>query len=74
MSKRVSKFKSGPKLLATCQPTTAHIPFERKPQEFMRAIIDAAWTTLTDKFNLSQKDSDDIRRVHYDALHHVVKL
>ena len=38
----MSKFKSELKLLATCQPTTARILFERAPQEFIRAIIDAA--------------------------------
>ena len=57
----MSKFESELKLLATCQPTTARIFFERAPQEFIRAIIDAAWTT--GKLNLSQKDIDDIRRV-----------
>ena len=51
----MSKFKSELKLLATCQPTTALILFERAPQEFIRAIIDAVWTTLTGKLNLSQK-------------------
>ena len=59
----MSKLKSELKLLATCQPTTARILFERAPQEFIRAIIDAAWTTLTGKLNLSQKDIDEIRRV-----------
>ena len=63
MSKRMSKFKSELKVLATCQPSTARILFERAPQEFIRAIIDAAWTTLTGKLNLSQKDIDDIRAV-----------
>ena len=57
----MSKFKSELKVLATCQPSTARILFERAPQEFIRAIIDAAWTTLTGKLNLSQKDIDDIR-------------
>ena len=51
----MSKFKSELKLLATCHPTAARILFERAPQEFIRAIIDAVWTTLTGKLNLSQK-------------------
>ena len=63
MSKRMSKFKSELKLLATCQPTTARILFEQAPQEFIRAIIDAAWTTLTGKLNLSEKDLHNIRAV-----------
>ena len=67
----MSKFKSELKLLATCQPTTARILFERAPQEFIRAIIDAAWTTLTGKLNLSQKDIDEIRRVQ-PALRRIV--
>ena len=37
--------------------------FERAPQEFIRAIIDAAWTTLTGKLKLTQRDIDDIRAV-----------
>ena len=63
MSKRMSKFKSELKVLATYQPSTARILFERAPQEFIRAIIDAAWTTLTVKLKLTQKDIDDIRAV-----------
>ena len=63
MSKRMSKFKSELKLLATCQPTTARILFERAPQEFIRAIIDAAWTMLTGKLELTQRDIHDIRAV-----------
>ena len=59
----MSKFKSELKVLATCQPTIAHILFERAPQEFIRAIIDAAWTTLTGKLKLTQRDIDDIRAV-----------
>ena len=61
MSKRMIKFKSELRLLATYQPTTARILFKRAPQESIRAIIDAAWTTLAGKLNLSQKDIDGIR-------------
>ena len=56
-------FQSELKLLATCQPSTARILFERATQEFIRANIDAAWTTLTGKLKLTQKDIDDIRAV-----------
>ena len=70
MSKHISKFKSELNRLATCQPTTARILFERAPQEFIRAIIDAAWKKVTGKLNLSQKDIDDIRgcSLHYNAV------
>ena len=59
----MNKYKSELELLATCQPTIAHILFERAPREFIRAIVDATWTTLTGKLNLSQKDLYDIRAV-----------
>ena len=52
MSKRMNKFKSELKLLATCQPVTARILFKQAPKEFIRAIVDATWTTLTGKLNL----------------------
>ena len=57
------KLKSELKLLATCQPSTARILLERAPNEFIHAIVDAAWTTLTGKLNLSEKDLYDIRAV-----------
>ena len=56
MSKRMIKFKSELKLLATYQPSTVRFLFKRAPCEFTSAIVDAAWTTLTEKLNLSQKD------------------
>ena len=62
----MSKFKSKLKLLATCHPTTARILFDRTPQDFICAIIDAVWTTLMDKLNLSKKDIDEIRRVQFE--------
>ena len=63
MSKRMNKFKSELKLLATCQPVTARILFKQAPKEFIRAIVDATWTTLTGKLNLSAQDKDEIRSV-----------
>ena len=73
MSKHISKFKSELNRLATCQPTTARILFERAPQEFKHAIIDAVWTRLTGKLNLSQKDIADIRTLQ-PALRSIASL
>ena len=41
MSKQMNKFKSELKLLARCQPVTAHILFKKAPKEFISAIVDA---------------------------------
>ena len=57
----MNKFKSELKLLATCQPVTARILFKQAPKEFIRAIVDATWTTLTGKLNLSAQDKDEIK-------------
>ena len=63
MSSRMNKFKSELKLLANCRPHTARILFKRAPREFIRAIVDATWTTLLGKLNLSSHDLVEIRSV-----------
>ena len=70
ISRCMTEFKRELYLLATCQRTTARIIFERAPQEFIRAINDAAWTTLTGNLKLSQKDIDDIQSIE-PALRHI---
>ena len=59
----MNKFKSELKLLVTCQPVTARILFKRAPKEFIRAVVDATWTTLAGKLNLSAQDKDEVRSV-----------
>ena len=63
MSKRMNKFKSEFKLLATCHPSTARLLFKQAPQEFIRAIVDATWSTLSGKLDLSPSEIDEIRFV-----------
>ena len=63
MSKRMIKFKSELKLLATCHPSTARLLFKQAPQEFIRAIVDATWSTLSGKLDLSPSEIDEIRSV-----------
>ena len=63
MSKRMNKFKSELKLLATCHPSTARLLFKQAPQEFIRAIVDATWSTLSGKLDLSPSQIDEIRSV-----------
>lgn len=63
MSKRMLKYKSELKLLATCLPSTARLLFKQAPNEFIRAIIDATWTTLSGKLNLTPHDLDQVKSV-----------
>ena len=63
MSKRMIKFKSELKLLATCHPSTARLLFNEAPQEFIRAIVDATWSTLSGKLDLSPSELAEIRSV-----------
>ena len=57
------KFKSVLKLLDTCLPSTARLLFKQAPRGFILAIIDAAWTTLTGKVQLSSHERDTVRSV-----------
>ena len=59
MSKRMIKFKSELKLLATCHPSTARLFFRQAPRDFVRAIVDA----LDGKLNLSANELDEVRSV-----------
>ena len=63
MSKRMNKYKRELNLLATCQPSTARLLFQQAPREFIRAIVDATWTTLSGKLNLSPHELDKVRSV-----------
>ena len=56
MSKHMIKFKSELKLLAMCHPSTARLLF-------IRAIVDATWSTLSGKLDLSPSEIDEIRSV-----------
>ena len=63
MSKRMIKFKSELKSLATCLPSTARLLFKQAPSGFILAIVDATWTTLTGKVQLSSSERDTVRSV-----------
>ena len=73
MSKRMIKFKSELKLLATCHPSTARLFFRQAPRDFVRAIVDAVWTTLDGKLNLSANELDEVRSVQ-PALRRIASL
>ena len=71
MSSRMNKFKSEFKLLANCQSHTACILFKQAPRIlFIRAIVDATWTTLLGKLNLSSHDLAKVPMVH-PVLHRI---
>ena len=59
----MNKFKSELKLLAACHPSTARLLFKQAPEEFIRAIVDATWSTLSGKLDLSTSELDEIRSV-----------
>ena len=63
MSKRMVKFRSELKLFATCRPSTARLLFTQAPQEFIRAIVDATWSTLSGKLDLSPSELAEVRSV-----------
>ena len=67
------KFKSELKLLATCHPSTARLFFRQAPRDFVRAIVDAVWTTLDGKLNLSANELDEVRSVQ-PALRRIASL
>ena len=63
MSKRMIKFKSELKSLATCLPSTALLLFKHAPSGFILAIVDAAWTTLTGKLQITPRELDTVKSV-----------
>ena len=63
MSKRMIKYKRELESLATSQPSTARLLLKHKPASFIRAIVDATWTTLKGKLKLSPTDLSIVRSV-----------
>ena len=63
MSKRMIKYKRELESLATSQPSTARLLLKHKPSSFIRAIVDATWTTLKGKLKLSPTDLPALRRI-----------
>ena len=63
MSKRMLKYKSELKLLATCLPSTARLLFNRAPKDFIRAIVDVTWTSLSGKLNFTPHDLEQVKSV-----------
>lgn len=57
------KYSKELKFLSTCLPSTARLFFQHAPRDFIRSIIDAVWTTLSGKLNLSPNALNEIRSV-----------
>ena len=57
------KYKSELKLLATCLPSTARLLFNRAPKDFIRAIVDVTWTSLSGKINFTPDQLKQVRSV-----------
>ena len=63
MSERMKKYKSELQLLTkNCSPHTKQILFKYGNNDFIRAIVDAVWTTLEGKVPLSRKQLENIRK------------
>ena len=63
MSKRMIKYKRELESLAASQPSTVRLLLKHKPSSFIRAIVDATWTTLEGKLKLSPTDLSIVRSV-----------
>ena len=66
MSKRMLKYKSELKLLATCLPSTARLLFNRAPKDFIRAIVDVTWTSLSGKINFTPDQLKQVKSLLVD--------
>ena len=63
MSERMIKYKRDLQLLASSRPSRARLIIQRGDDEFVRAINDAVWTTLTGVVPISATERDRIRNV-----------
>lgn len=63
MSERVEKYREELKLSANCTPNTRKILFKHGDNDFIKAIADAAWTTLDGRLPLTPSQIQKLREV-----------
>ena len=63
MSERMNKYKRDLKRLATCSPGRVRRFVQQGNDNFILAILDAVWTTLAGKVQLTQEQRKQIRKV-----------
>lgn len=61
MSKRMQKYRDELKLICNCSPDTRKLLFNKGSCEFIKALVDAIWTTLDGRLPLSNKNKKLIR-------------
>lgn len=61
MSKRMKKYSQELKLLCNCSADTRKLLFSKGSCEFIKALVDAIWSTLDGRVPLSKKNKDLIR-------------
>lgn len=61
MSSRIKKYRNELCLLGSCEEKTRKILFKHHDGEFIRALVDAIWTTLEEKVPLSLKKYNSIK-------------
>lgn len=67
MSDRMCKYRSELHLLSTCSEKTKNILVRYLEKDFIAAICDAVWSTLSGAVPLSKKQKKDIK-FHQDIL------
>ena len=61
MSKRMQKYRDELKLICNCSPDTRKLFFKKGSREFIKALVDAIWTTLDGRLPFSNKNKKLIR-------------
>ena len=63
MSKLMNKYKNELNFLTTSRPNTARLLFKHLPEDFIFAIVDAVWTTLSGKVPLKPEEVARVKSV-----------
>ncbi len=58
----MKKYRGELKLLGDCKPEIRNILFKHAKGDFIRAIVDAIWTTLEGKVPLDSKQKSKLKR------------
>ena len=59
----MNKYKNELNFLTTSRPITARLLFKHLPEDFIFAIVDAVWTTLSGKLSLKTEEVARVKSV-----------
>ena len=62
MSKRMQQYRNELKLIGNCNSKTQRVLFQHAHGDFIRAIVDAIWTTLEGKLPLQPEQLSSVRK------------